>query len=142
MQNKCLPAPVARFLAERGAGELAEGFREKLAALVRFFRENAPAADPGCLTPARLEYLAALLDCTEAMDEQLYEHYRALVDLFRAEVFRLPREALRADARGSVLVRKAVRMGLLPGELYGPEVPRPRIGVPEVYARIREEERG
>lgn len=136
MQNSCLPAAAAGFLAARGEADLAGGFREKLPALVRFFRENAPSSEAAPLSPARLEYLTALLSCLSAMDEQLYEHYRALADLFRDQVFRLPREELLADSAWDSLRKEAVALRFLSEELYGETPSRPRIGVPEIYGRI------
>lgn len=85
-------------------------------------------------------YLMALIDCIDKMDERLYEHYRALIDLFREAVpgilqYADGRTGLfyqvidRADAPGNYLetsgsamviyaVLKGVRLGVLDGEKY------------------------
>lgn len=83
-------------------------------------------------------YLMALVDCIDYMNEQLYEHYRALVDLFREAVRGIlrwadPETGLfyqvidHAEAEGNYLetsgsamviyaVLKGVRLGLLDDE--------------------------
>ena len=85
-------------------------------------------------------YLMALIDCIDKMDEQLYEHYRALIDLFREAVSGItpyadPATGLyyqvidRADVAGNYLetsgsamviyaLLKGVRLGVLDGEKY------------------------
>ncbi len=85
-------------------------------------------------------YLMALIDCADLMDEQLYEHYRTLVDLFRESAEGIVRYADpatglyyqvidRADVKGNYLetsgsamviyaLLKGVRLGLLDGEIY------------------------
>ena len=85
-------------------------------------------------------YLMALIDCVDKMDEQLYEHYRALIDLFREAVSGItpyadPATGLyyqvidRADVAGNYLetsgsamviyaLLKGVRLGVLDGEKY------------------------
>lgn len=85
-------------------------------------------------------YLMALVDCIELMNEQLYEHYRALIDLFREAVpgilaYADPETGLyyqvidRADAPGNYLetsgsamviysILKGVRLGVLDREKY------------------------
>ena len=54
------------------------------------------------------------------MDEQLYEHYRTLIDLFRQEAPRALKEAEegdRAAVAGAVL--KAVGLNIMDGEIEG-----------------------
>lgn len=87
-------------------------------------------------------YLMALIDCIDKMDEQLYEHYRALIDLFREAIpgivsYADPQTGLyyqvidRADVAGNYLetsgsamviysLFKGVRLGLLEEETYLP----------------------
>ena len=73
------------------------------------------------------------------MDQRLYEHYRALVDLFRAEIFRVPREELLSDPAWASLCEKAVGQEILPGDLYGRNLPRPHIGLPDSWLLLRKE---
>ena len=108
MADKKLPSSVISFLTGIGAG---------------------PQAEAG---------LYALLDCIGVMDERLYEHYRALIDLFREGVFRAPREKLLAYPSWNELRDNGVRLGLLSPDLYGKKLPQPHLGVPEVFARIKE----
>ena len=85
-------------------------------------------------------YLMALIDCLELMDRQLYEHWRALRDLFVEAIdgiarWRDPETGLyfqvidRADVEGNYIetsgsamvlyaMLKGVRLGLLDGEKY------------------------
>jgi len=87
-------------------------------------------------------YLMALIDCVDKMDERLYEHYRALIDLFREAIrgivpYADPETGLyyqvidRADVAGNYLetsgsamviyaLFKGVRLGVLDGEKYLP----------------------
>jgi len=87
-------------------------------------------------------YLMALIDCIELSSEMLYEHYRALIDLFRESMRGLLRwqdketglfyQVIdRADVEGNYLetsgsamaayaLFKAVRLGVLDGEKYLP----------------------
>ena len=63
-------------------------------------------------------------------DERIYEHYRALADLFRAGVFRAPREQLLSSPAWTSVTEKGIRLGLLPEDLYGADRPVPHVGVP------------
>ena len=85
-------------------------------------------------------YLMALIDCIDKMDEQLYEHYRVLIDLFREAIAGIRRYADpatglyyqvidRADVENNYLetsgsamilyaMLKGVRLGLLDREDY------------------------
>lgn len=136
MSNKSLPSSVTSFLGAHGAAPLAESGLSDLPALVQAFRENAPAEDSDPLSQENLTWLTALLDCIDVMDECLYEHYRAMIDLFRAGVFRAPREKLLAYPSWNGLREKGVRLGILPADRYGRELPRPHQGVPEAYLQI------
>lgn len=133
MQKNIVPASVAAFLKAHGAEDLPAGDQTDLAALVRLFAENAPAEDSDPFSQENLTWLTAMLDCIGVMDERLYEHYRALIDLFRAGVFRAPREKLLAYPTWLPLREKAVRMGLLPEDLYGRDLPRPHVELPEEH---------
>ncbi len=128
MPDSSLPAAVAGFLSARGASDAASSGLSDPAALVRAFRLSAPSevADP--LSPPALAWVSAALDCLGVMDERLYEHYRAMIDLIRGHLFRPPAEALLSapDWRGPV--EKALRLGLLPEDRYGADRARPHIG--------------
>ena len=128
MQSKFIPTTVTEFLAAHGGSRLAEDGYSDLAALVSVFRDAAPDPDSDPLSQENLTWLTAIADCLGVMDERLYEHYRALIDLFRAGVFRAPRERLLSSPAWTGLLQKGVRMGLLPEELYGESRPRPHIG--------------
>ena len=91
-------------------------------------------------------YLMALIDCIDKMDEQLYEHVRALIDLFREAVpgiwqYADEKTGLfyqvidRSDVAGNYLetsgsamviyaALKGVRLGLLDEETYLPKALR------------------
>lgn len=70
----------------------------------------AQAAQASC--PLNREELAVLCRCIAQCSEQLYEHYRALVDVFRAQAQRVcPDEAT---------IRLAVSLGLLDDEEWLP----------------------
>ena len=138
MADKKLPSSVISFLTGIGAGPQAEAGLDDLPGLVRAFREAAPDPDSNPFSQQNLSYLTALLDCIGVMDERLYEHYRALIDLFREGVFRAPREKLLAYPSWNELRDKGVRLGLLSPDLYGKKLPQPHLGVPEVFARIKE----
>lgn len=82
------------------------------------------AAEGSGFSPAATGwYLAALVNSIEACDQQLYEHWRTLVDIFR--------EALRgvlnggstsgAEAQVVYAIRKAVRLGIIDPERYLPQ---------------------
>ena len=128
MPSKPLPSAVSGFLSSHGEKEAARSGLDDPAALVRAFRNAASTEDADPLSREQKAYLTAVLDCIEVMDERLYEHYRALIDLFRAGVFRAPRERLLFSPAWAELLQKGVRMGLLPEELYGESRPRPHIG--------------
>ena len=138
MQSKSIPSSVSAFLAAHGASSLAADKLENLAALVRVFRDATPPADSDPFSQENLSYLTAVLDYIGIMDERLYEHYRALIDLFREGIFRAPREKLLAYPSWNGLREKAVRLGILPEDLYGRDLPRPHLGVSEEYLRVKE----
>ncbi len=138
MQVKTVPSSVSSFLKAHGGDSPAEYRSDHLGEVVRVFRDSAPAKDSDPLSQENLIWLTALLDCISVTDEQLYEHYRALVDLFRAGVFRAPREKMLACPSWNALREKAVLLGLLSDDLYGKTLPRPHPGVPEGYHRMME----
>ena len=137
MQSKSIPSTVASFLEAHGAAGLAADGLTDLHALVCVFRDAVPPEGSDPFSQGNLSYLTALLDCISVMSEELYEHYRALIDLFRAGVFRAPREKLLAYPSWNALREKGVRMGLLPEDLYGNNLPQPHLGVPEEYERMK-----
>ena len=142
MSSNSIPASVTAFLTAHGGEQLAADGLTDLSALVRLFQEAAPSADADPLSHSSLKYLTALIDCIGVMDERLYEHYRALIDLFRAGVFRAEREKLLAYPSWNALREKGVRLGVLPEDLYGETLPRPHIGVPdEYYIQMKEGKR-
>ena len=63
-------------------------------------------------------YLASLIDTVDGMDEQIYEHYRAVADLFRQAA--VPKETNSALYIYALL--KGVRLCLLDGDLYQPVI--------------------
>ena len=138
MSSKSIPSTVSAFLKAQGAEQLAADGLSDLTVLVRVFRDAAPSEDSDPFSQQNLTWLTALLDCISVMDERLYEHYRALIDLFRAGVFRAPREKLLAYPSWNDLREKAVHLGLLAPDLYGKDLPRPHLGLPEEYLRIKE----
>ena len=120
-----------------GALPSAENAAKDPAATVRAIRESMPGEEEDPLSDGNLEWMTAILACIGEMDERIYEHYRAMIDLFRGGIFRAPREKLMADARWDSLRERAVRMGILPEDLYGTDRPGPHVGIPEVWERIR-----
>ena len=138
MPSKSLPSTVTAFLTGHGAEKLAGDGLTDLYALVRVFREAAPSADSDPLSQENLTWLTAVLDCLTVMDERLYEHYRAMIDLFRAGVFRADREKLLAYPSWNALRIKGVQLGFLPEDLYGEKRSRPHLGLPDEYVRRKE----
>lgn len=138
MPAECLPLTVSAFLSTHGGEDLARSGLSDLPALTRFFRLSSPSADSDPLSEENLAFLTAVLDCAGIMNEQLYEHYRAMADLFREGILRAPRAALLAAPAFDRLRTKAVRLGFLPGDLYGEAPSLPHLGVPDAYLRIRE----
>ncbi len=139
MRQETIPSSVAAFLAAHGAEGLAESGLGNPGPLVRVFRASAPDGDAGSLlTQDNLTWLSAVLDCISVMDERLYEHYRAMIDLFRGFVFRVPREDLLSCPAWEGLRDRAIRLNLLPGDLYGSDCPRPHLAVPDVYLQMKE----
>jgi len=139
MQDKPLSLSLSSFLEAHGAGNLSPDCLTDLGALVRVFQKTVPSDDPASLSEERLAWLSAMLGCMIRMDQRIYEHYRALVDLFRAEVFRLSREKLLAEPAWAMLCEKAVEQEILPGDLYGSHLPHPHIGLSDSYLRLMKE---
>ena len=139
MSVKSLPSSSVQFLKAHGAEQAAAAGISDPHGLVQAFRDTAPAPDSDPLSQEHLQYLTAVLDCIGVLDEQLYEHYRALIDLFRAGVFRAPLNTLLAYPTWNELREKGVRLGLLAADLYGKDLPRPHPGLPDTYLRVMEE---
>lgn len=81
------------------------------------------AAEGEAFTPVSTGwYLAALVDGIDACEQQLYEHWRALVDIFREALRGLLRSGSTKGAEALVAysMLKAVRMGIIDPERYLP----------------------
>jgi len=91
------------------AYEMKCGGMEKVAAVVQMYK-----------APMQLDgwRLLALADAIGWCREELYEHYRALVDLFRAELATVLQQEESAQAACAVM--KAVRLGVINPEKYLP----------------------
>lgn len=91
------------------------------------------AAEGSGFSPAATGwYLAALADSIEACDQQLYEHWRALVDIFRQAL----RGMLQAGSTGAealtvYAIRKGVRLGIINPERYLPTAQRLSLSINE-----------
>lgn len=85
------------------------------------------AAEGSGFSPAATGwYLAALVDSIEACDQQLYEHWRTLVDIFRQALRAVLHEGGTggAEALAVYAIRKGVRLGILDPERYLPATAR------------------
>ena len=106
-------SPALRELPFLMAYETKCGKKERYARLVERFAEEGRS-----LTPDRRgAYLAALIDTIEQTSMEIYERYRALVDLFRGAA----RECLADGETGAPAVYallKACRLGVLLAEKY------------------------
>ena len=130
MPENRLPASVAAFLSARGGESLLSGDLANLPAIVKIFQQARPAADSDPLSEENRVWLSVLADCVACTDDRMYEHYRALADLFRAGIFQASRKQLLSAPAWSAVAEKGVRLGLLPEDLYGPDRPVPHVGVP------------
>lgn len=83
---------------------------------------NCASAGEGFTPVSTGWYLAALVDSIEACDQQLYEHWRALVDIFRESLRGLLRSGNTEGAESlmAYAMLKAVRMGIIDPERYLP----------------------
>ena len=103
-----------RALYEAGpfcmAYEMKRGGMEKVAAVVQMYRQVQHQSDGW--------RLMALVDAIGWCREELYEHYRALVDMFRAELAQVLYNEKSALVAYSVL--RAVRLGVIDPEKYLP----------------------
>lgn len=65
-------------------------------------------------------FLMALVDCIDICDQQLYEHWRCLVDIFRVTLRGILRSGRveGAELQLAYCILKAVRMGLIDSERY------------------------
>lgn len=81
-------------------------------------------ADEGALDAEHARYILALADAVEECSEQLYEHWRALADLYRGTVKDVLPKLDEAEANAVLTAAcgllKGVRMGLIDGERYLP----------------------
>ncbi len=125
MQDSKEISALSSFLAEHGAVIVPEHLDE-LPALVRFLRETEPPGD--VLSAPSLTWLSALLEGINRTDERMYEHYRALVDLFRSHLTSASREALLQSPAYAALLKNAVQSGVLRADLFGADRPVPHIG--------------
>lgn len=137
MPDSSLPSTVSSFLASRGVNSPDADLRRP-AALVRAFRAAAPSGPVSSLSAEDMAWAAALLDCLQVMDERLYEHYRAMIDLVRGYFFRAPEEDLFRRAEWDAVRVRAVRMGFLPEDRFGEARPLPHRGVPDILSRVME----
>ena len=117
-----LVAYDVRFGDKRAAQIAAEKFREAGKSIVL----------PGMDAEKEIElpflwYMAGLIDTIEQMDQQLYEHYRSLVDQFRAAAIPLlnGKALWKPDALSLLYsdmlyysLMKGIRLGILDGEKY------------------------
>ncbi len=137
MQDRQIPSTVREYLTAHGEGRPAEDVLKEPAALVSLFRKTAPPPDSDPLSGEALGWVTAAADCLGVMDERLYEHYRALTDLFRAVMFRAEREKLLASPAWNAVREKGVLLGILPEELYGQDRPRPHAGSSDAYRALK-----
>ena len=84
-----------------------------------FDRKTGLYRVPGCKEAEGL-VLKTLVDTIEEMDMQLYEHYRALADLFFEAARGLISHETEATAMAADALQKGVRLGLLDEEKYLP----------------------
>ena len=84
-----------------------------------FDRETGLYRVPGCGEAEGLA-LKTLTDTVEQMDMQLYEHYRALADMFLEAARGLVSHEKEATAMAADALLKGVRLGLLDEEKYLP----------------------
>lgn len=76
------------YLSVRGAAEaLEDGRITDPAAVAAALKAAFPGTNADPAAPDTLAWLSAATDCLTAMNEQLYEHYRPVVDLFRSLVY-------------------------------------------------------
>ena len=139
MSESRYPESVCSFLSAHGGGHLCSGALAGMPEVVRVFRAAEPVAEEDPLGPAHLAWLSALGDCVSAMDERIYEHVRALADLFRAALLGAPRNRLLTDASWRQLLDRGVQLCLLPEDVFGSCPARPHLAVPDL---IRAEEGG
>ena len=98
MPENSFPSSVAAFLSARGGESLLSGDLANLAAIVQIFQQARPGLDSDPLSEENRAWLSVLADCIAVTDERIYEHYRALADLFRAGVFRVEDAVSLAEA--------------------------------------------
>ena len=84
-----------------------------------FDRKTGLYCVPGCDEAEGL-VLKTLADTVEQMDIQLYEHYRALADMFLEAARGLVSHEKEATAMAADALLKGIRLGLLDEEKYSP----------------------
>ncbi len=136
MSASSLPSSVSVFLGAHGWKPADGEGPGNPAGLVRVFRASAPSDPVSSLSPEDHAWASAVLDCLRVMDERLYEHYRAMIDLLRAYFFRADREDLLSLSAWDDVRIGAVRLGILPEDLFGQARPRPHLAVPEILPRV------
>ncbi len=126
------PLEAAALYAElpfRMAYEMQLGGMEKVGLVAAAFRQahvrhwNAKRGLFGGSQRATAQYLLALTDAIDTCSDQLYEHWRALVDLFRDSLRgALAAEVAAPETEGMLLTAllDGVRMGLIDPERYLP----------------------
>ena len=134
--------PLDEFLTAKGIDGSAETLcRRQPAELVRILRENRPAEGAKPDSPEVTAYVAALTDALERMDERLYEHYRAVADLFREYVTRENLAKMRLDPLWIIAEETGKRLNLLTEDVSAeaPAEPVPVIRVEGPGAPVTEE---
>lgn len=129
--NQPVPPSVSAYLAAHGGASLLNGgaYPANLGPLVAFFREAAPAEGADPFSGEAALWLEAVADCRATLDEQLYEHFRAMGDLFRERMLKAGPASAEKSPLGSRLVEKGLALGLLPPDRFGSHRSRPHLGV-------------
>ena len=83
MPENSFPSSVAAFLSARGGESLLSGDLANLAVIVKIFQQARPGLGSDPLSEENRAWLSVLADCIAVTDERIYEHHRALADLFR-----------------------------------------------------------
>ena len=110
--------PKALYMAQpfRVAYDMRWGGKIAAPEIVAVFRKaHEHIRDSLCDPEPMGWYLMALIDCADLMEEQLYEHYRALVDLYRETA---PAAPLCGNLMIVRSVYKGIRLGLLDEDTY------------------------
>lgn len=65
-----------------------------------------------------MDHMVLLIDTINQMSPEIYEHYRALQDIFRRQLRLVLEDKGNSDGRCSYLVRKGIETGTLLKEKY------------------------